>query len=647
MRRPRPIRLGCALLAALFASLSSAIAAPAAAPKPPTAQPAIDQLTKTIAWYRQFGSLQPMLDGAGDGLFFSRTRDNATKVLRLAFDFARAEVALLPEPAPTTGAAASAGTPSSPAFAKMADEAAARVKAVQAEEAGLRKSLETAKPAEREQLQADLDEARSKLRLAIARQDTLKSFAAFLRDAGGNASSGLGPAAQIDALERSVPELHGEETKASARGTAAAVEPPAPKKPASSGVVALTGELLSLRRKRAGLRAALAEGAALRTTIDKLRGPLTSDLRATLAAADQVAAAPSTGAAPTSVDDATTGRDSAQRIDQLTAHFKKVSAAVLPLGEQTVLLDAFTSGVTEWHASVDSEFDDVFRSLLLRVGLLLFAVTVILTASEFWRRATFRYVPDARRRAQFLLLRRIVVALALTFFIVFALVTEIGSIATFAGFITAGLAVALQNVILSVAAYFFLIGKYGVRVGDRVQISGINGDVIDIGLVRLHLMELGDDGQSTGRVVVFSNAVLFQPTANFFKQIPGSNFSWHQVSLTLSAGSDYKAAEERLMKAVQGVYERVRGSLDAQHARISKELTVTVSELKPRSRVRLIESGLEVVIRFPVPLESAVTIDDEVSRAVLAAVEATPQLNLVGSGSPKIEVVPPLATPQA
>jgi len=319
---------------------------------------------------------------------------------------------------------------------------------------------------------------------------------------------------------------------------------------------------------------------------------------------------------------------------------------VLPLGEQTVLLDAFTSGVTEWHATVDSELDDVFRSLLLRVGALLFAVTVILTASEFWRRATFRYVPDARRRAQFLLLRRIVVALALTFFIVFALVTEIGSIATFAGFITAGLAVALQNVILSVAAYFFLIGKYGVRVGDRVQISGINGDVIDIGLVRLHLMELGDDGQSTGRVVVFSNAVLFQPTANFFKQIPGSNFSWHQVSLTLSAGSDYQAAEARLMKAVQGVYERVRGSLDAQHARISKELTVTVSELVPRSRVRLTESGLEVVIRFPVPLESAVTIDDEVSRAVLAAVKAAPELNLAGSGTPKIEVVPPLATPQ-
>jgi small-conductance mechanosensitive channel len=80
---------------------------------------------------------------------------------------------------------------------------------------------------------------------------------------------------------------------------------------------------------------------------------------------------------------------------------------------------------------------------------------------------------------------------------------------------------------MAIAGYFFLIGKYGVKMGDRVQISGVTGDVIDIGLIRLHLMEIGDvgtDRQPTGRVVVFSNAVVFQPTASFYKQIPGTNF---------------------------------------------------------------------------------------------------------------------------
>ena len=93
-------------------------------------------------------------------------------------------------------------------------------------------------------------------------------------------------------------------------------------------------------------------------------------------------------------------------------------------------------------------------------------------------------------------------------------------------FRAAGIAVALQNVILSIAGYFFLIGRFGIKAGDRVQIGGVTGDVIDIGLVKLSLMELGGTGtyrEPTGRVAVFSNAIVFQPSGNFFKQAPGTN----------------------------------------------------------------------------------------------------------------------------
>src|SRR5438105_13313438 len=134
------------------------------------------------------------------------------------------------------------------------------------------------------------------------------------------------------------------------------------------------------------------------------------------------------------------------------------------------------------------------RSLAVRAALLVALIGLLLGGSELWRRATFRYVRDLRRRQVSLLVRRIMVTAAVSIAVIFSLVSEIGSLATFAGFITAGLAVALQNVILSVAAYFFLIGKYGLRVGARVQIGNVLGDVLDIGLVRLHVMESGADG---------------------------------------------------------------------------------------------------------------------------------------------------------
>ena len=182
-------------------------------------------------------------------------------------------------------------------------------------------------------------------------------------------------------------------------------------------------------------------------------------------------------------------------------------------------------------------------------GIVLGWVAVVLIVSDIWRRATFRYLHDVRRRRQFLVLRRVAVGIALTLVIVFGLVSEIGSIATYIGFVTAGVAVALQNVILAVVAYFFLIGRYGVRVGDRITLAGVTGRVVDIGLVRIYLMELsGPDLHATGRMVVLSNAVLFQPTA-LFKQIPGADFVWHTVTLTIAATADVSEAHKRLKAA--------------------------------------------------------------------------------------------------
>ena len=125
--------------------------------------------------------------------------------------------------------------------------------------------------------------------------------------------------------------------------------------------------------------------------------------------------------------------------------------------------------------------------------------------------------------------------------------TELGSLATFAGLITAGLAVAMQSVLVSIVGYFFLIGKYGVRVGDRVQIGNVIGEVIDMGLVRMHLMELsGQPALSpTGRVVAFANSIIFQASGGLFKQIPGINLAWHEITVTLPTGADPAALKTK------------------------------------------------------------------------------------------------------
>ena len=192
--------------------------------------------------------------------------------------------------------------------------------------------------------------------------------------------------------------------------------------------------------------------------------------------------------------------------------FKQMVAAMLPLSKVNILLDTYQRTLNNWREAVKDDIHDDLRELLFRVGVLAVLVALVFGIGEIWRKTTFRYVHETRRRYQFLLLRRIVMWMAIALIIIITFASQLGSAVTFAGLITAGVAVALQNVIVSIVAYFFLIGKYGIRVGDRVQIAGVTGEVVELGLVRIHLMELSGpgDAQPTGRVVAFSNSIVFQ-----------------------------------------------------------------------------------------------------------------------------------------
>jgi small-conductance mechanosensitive channel len=221
--------------------------------------------------------------------------------------------------------------------------------------------------------------------------------------------------------------------------------------------------------------------------------------------------------------------------------------------------------------------------------------------------------------------------------IVLTFATQLGSAVTFAGLLTAGVAVALQNVIVSVVGYFFLIGKYGVRVGDRVQIAGVTGEVVDIGLVQLHLMELGGphESQPSGRVVAFSNSIVFQPTAGIFKQIPGTSFVWHELKLTLAADSDYHVARERITQAVDSALKDYNESIEAERRQVERNLSsVSGAQLQPKMRMRYTSSGIEATVRFPAQIEKAAEIDDHLMRELISAAGRDPKLRVVSTEMP-------------
>ena len=276
---------------------------------------------------------------------------------------------------------------------------------------------------------------------------------------------------------------------------------------------------------------------------------------------------------------------------------------------------------------------------------------MIFLGSLFWKWLTNRYVTDIRRRGQVMAARRLVLGLLIVIVVMVNFSDELGSAATVVGFAAAGIAVALQNVILSIAGYFFLIGRFGIKAGDRVQIGGVTGDVIDIGLVKLSLMELDGAGtthrEPTGRVAVFSNAIVFQPSGNFFKQAPGTSFIWNEVRLTLAPDVDYRLAEKRILDAVDEVFARYRDRVMRDYRHLERDLNIMLETPKPQSRLHLSQSGLEIVIRYPAETYTAPQITDEISRRVLDAINREPNLRLAAQGIANIQSqVPPPVTPE-
>jgi small-conductance mechanosensitive channel len=604
----------------------------------PAGHDVIAFLNQAIQWYRQITGGQQLASDASDVLYLDNLQQLGLETLHNCFDFAHAVAALHPkdEGADSTQPANGGGPPAmnSQSLVQLATQAQTRVKAAQDELDTMEKELPKLTGRKRQYALAEIGQTRSELELAQARSDTLNSFVQFLASSASGSHAGL--AAQIDELERTVPELRSVATKKPGATDAPKPAPAAQRKQEASGLIGMLEESFAFNAKISAQKDAVRSTADLRDAMQKLRAPLVQELKAASQQGDQLTDAPD-------LTDPVAVQARAKQLSDLTARYKQDSAAVIPLGKSMVLLDSVRGTLSEWRSDTDQAYHQELKRLAIRLGLLIIAIGVVFGASEVWRSATMRYVQDIRRRNQIMLLRRITVTLAIFLIILFMLVTEVGSIATFAGFITAGLAVALQTVILSVVAYFLLIGKWGIRVGDRVCISGITGDVIDIGLVRMHLMELdgsSGDEQPTGRVVVFSNAVLFQPTANFFKQIPGTNFSWHRVTLTLAPEMDYHRAEQLLMEAVNGVFADYRDEIKRQHFSMQQTLTIPVRAPAPQSRIRFVESGLELVIRYPVPLDDVSAMDDQVTRALVQALRSEPSMQLVRQGNPAIQPVP-------
>ena len=107
--------------------------------------------------------------------------------------------------------------------------------------------------------------------------------------------------------------------------------------------------------------------------------------------------------------------------------------------------------------------------------------------------------------------------------------------------------------------------------------------------------------------------------------------------MTLSGTTDYSPVEGRVLSAVEKVFAEYREAVERQHREALSSMNVHAPVPRPESRVRLIDAGLQIAVRYPVEFSRADEIDDRVTRAVVEEIEREPKLRLADGSAPKVE----------
>jgi small-conductance mechanosensitive channel len=585
----------------------------------------IDMLDRTVDWYRTLATQQQFSTEPSDLLILGENRQIAGQVAALAFEVARAAAALIPPDAPApTETDAAAGT-SAQNLAQLRAKIDSQIASVQSEIDASRQKLASAPARARQQIGAKIAELQGGMDLLKTKKDIVASMAGVV-NGGGSAGSATGALrAQIDAMATAMPSAPASPAPGAATGGAAAPSASAAHAPLAAvpsagdsrfGIWDVAATVFKLSEKMSDIDTVDRSTAALEDSYAELRDKLIAQLRAMSAQGDALMA---------QADAANPGVLAGLRaqLDTLAGEFKQASPILIPLSRQATLLDQYRHNLKSWHDAVKAQSRDAWRALGVRLGILAIVLAVVFALAEAWHRAVEKYVQDTRRRYQLLLLRKIALWTLVVLIVGFTFASELSSIVTFAGLITAGLAVAMQSVLVSIVGYFFLIGKYGLRIGDRVQIGEVNGEIIELGMVRMYLMEFAgrNSANPTGRVAAFPNSVVFQVSSGLFKQIPGVNFAWHDITLSLPAGVDDASIKEKLFAAATGALADFHDEIQRQTQELRRTTSSSAGgDALPTVQLSYSSKGVDAHVRYPVHLPHAAEIDERMSRALLQVV---------------------------
>jgi small-conductance mechanosensitive channel len=208
---------------------------------------------------------------------------------------------------------------------------------------------------------------------------------------------------------------------------------------------------------------------------------------------------------------------------------------------------------------------------------------------------------------------------------------ESSGFATYIGFLTAGLAIALSDVLKNLAGWLFIVTRRPFRLGERVEIAGHKGDVVDIRAFRFTLFEIETDRvraeQPTGRLLHVPNGKVFtEPVANYTE---GFHYIWLEIPVLITFESDWEAAEQILLEIIQELSPDRSEMMAAAELRATADLyRIGITTLDPIVYLTVRDSGILLTARLVVDANRTRVTEQEIWKQFLRAIKGQPDIEL-------------------
>ena len=239
------------------------------------------------------------------------------------------------------------------------------------------------------------------------------------------------------------------------------------------------------------------------------------------------------------------------------------------------------------------------RLILFDVFLSLAVVAALWVARLIILRVAYRRTADIRARYQWRKTTTyIAVAIGAVLFLRIWL-GAVGSLGTFLGLVSAGIAIALRDPLVNLAGWLFIVWKRPLAPGDRITVRTHTGDVIDQRLFQFTLLEVGTEtgaGQSTGRIIHVPNGWVF--TGSVINATRGFPYIWNEIPVLIPFEADWKKAKKLLLEVADEHAGILSEDAERKLRRAAQEFMIFYSKLTPTVYTSVKADGVELTLRY-------------------------------------------------